>query len=356
MFCNENLEELMERAWPSGVPHEERAIEASLDDARAGLARTRLGVLLAHEAGTTDWQTAADEAGLDRTSFYELASAWRAHRSLASIVPHVRPYRTSRTLDVAMRKRVVDALARHPQLKRRALAEILWKDMESPPGLTTIEGVIDQVRLDAERGDLGGAKGFGRRVVVDACPATMRIGGIGKDAENAVAWTGFVVDVATSTVIAASAARFPYGAMALACSRAAIRVETLKSEATAAPGIEVHPRGETVQLLHETSRLMALGFDVQPSTGRRSKQSRVTMLVGRRFGPVTLKARLEVPASPVPTEGDRMSDAEMMDARLDAESERQWARSLKGALKPAVSVRRLAKSLRAVANDAPDGR
>lgn len=342
----------MEYAWPSGVPQEETAIAAGLDAVRAGIARTRLRALLAHEAGATDWQGAAEEVGLDRTSFYELASAWKAHRSLASIVPHVRAYRTTTKRDDGLRRHVARALKRHPKCTRRALAEIVRGEMASPPGLTTIEGVVDQVRIDVEREALGGEKGFGRKVVIDACPATMRIGGIGKDAEQAVAWTAFVVDVATSTVIAASAACFPYGAMALACGRAAIRVEALKSEATGAPNIEVHPRGDAMQLLRETGRLMALGFDVRPSTGRRSEQSRAAMLVGRRFGPVTLKARLEVPASSDRMRDGGMSDADMMDARLDAEAGRHWAKWVGDALPSSVSPRRLAKALRAVANEA----
>ncbi len=350
--CNANLEELLESAWPSGVPREEAAIAAGLDDRHRLLARDRLRSLLAHEAGTADWQVAAGGAGLDRTSFFELAAAWRADRSLASIVPRVRAYRTTTRPRPAILEQVKVALKDEPDATRRRLAEIVRGRMTPPPGLTTIEGVIDEVRLDTERSELGGDAGFGRRVVVDVCPASMRILGVGDDAEHAVAWTGFVVDVATATVLAAAASCHSGEAMRVACLRAAIRVETFRSVSSAAPKLEVHPEGDAVELLRETRRLVELGFDAHPSTGRRSVPSRVSALLSRRFGPVTLKARLEVPSEPASAANSRMSDAEMMDARIDAEAERRWGRRVEDGLAPAVSTRRLAKALRAVVGGA----
>lgn len=351
MSRNEFLEELLEAAWPSGVPREEVAIATGLDDRHRLLARDRLRSLLAHEAGTADWQVAAGEAGLDRTSFFELAAAWRADRSLASVVPRVRAYRMSPRPHPEIRDQVMAALEEKPGATRRGLAEIVRRRMTPPPGLTTIEGVIDEVRLDLERDALDGDAGFGRRVVVDVCPGSMRILGTGDDAEQAIAWTGFVIDVATNTVLAAAASPHSAEATRVACLRAAIRVAALKSVSSAAPKLEVHPEGDAMELLRETGRLIELGFDVHPSTGRRSAPSRVSALLSRRFGPVTLKARLDVPKKSARASNDRMSDAEMMDARIDAEAERRWQRWITDAIAPAVSTRRLAKALRAVAGD-----
>ena len=351
---NENLVRLMQSAWPDGIPREEAAIAAGLDDDRATIAYDRLKALLAYESGDGHWTRRSREADLDRATFFALAGEWRATRSLASIVPHVRAYRTARRRREDLESLVREAIAAEPDGARRRLAELVRERMVKPAGLTTIEASVDAVRVDLERERLGGAEGFGRLVVVDTCPAQMRVGDPSEDADYAVAWGGFVVDVASGSVIASSAAGGHSEALRLACLRAAIRVEPMKADAAAAPMIEVHIRGDAVSKLRETARLTALGADVHAATGQRSESSRVTALIGRRFGPVTLKLRLDVPEPSQTTERNGMPDAEMIDARIEAETRRLWERSSDEPPMPAVSPKKLARMLRAVGGDADD--
>lgn len=319
----DDLPDLMDRAWPSGVPLEERAIAAGFTNERLLMARRRLAALLRYEDEGGDWARASKEAELDRASFFEMLRTWREHRSLASIMPRVRPHGSGARRNEELERLVATAIEENRGASRRRIAEVAAERIGQPFAISTIEAVVDRVQAQRERDDLGAEDGFGRLVLVDTCPAMMPIPG---HEEPTVAWTGFVLDVATGLVISAAAAENPFAAFSMACLRAADRIDQVPDGGREKPTFEVHLRGDTKSLLSETMRLhdLAPDIDLRPSSGSRSESSRVSAILGRRFGPVTLKLRLTVPTGGEPGDADALSGAEMMDARLDAEADRRW--------------------------------
>ncbi len=342
----------MDLAWPDGVPEEEVAIASALDPRRRELAASRLRAMLEYEQGDSGWRPHVGP-DLSRGMFFTLLRAWRARRSLASIVPRVRPHGTwSRSGDEV--KAVVKAVVKaSPDGTRSDLAKAVRKRLSKPPAASTLAGLINAAKAEHERGKLGGGKGFGTCIVVDASPVTMPVAGK-KDSVPAVAWAGFVVDVATGTVIAAAAATMPQSAIATASLRAADRLSGLEISGEGRPRVEVHLRGDPNQRLLDGGRLTLHGsddharMDVRYPTGRRSERSRIATMIGRRFGPVTLRPRQEVPIADLRTATEVMARVEMIDARIDAEASRKFAEVVKGGLATSVDVQRLVDALRVV--------
>lgn len=342
----------MDMAWPDGVPDEEIAIVSALDHGRREVAAARLRAMLEYEREKSGWRPHVGP-DLSRGMFFTLLRAWRARRSLASIVPRVRPHATwSRSGDEvkAVVKEVVKA---SPDGTRSDLAEKVRKRLSKPPAASTLAGLIDGAKAEHERRKLGGAKGFGAFVVVDASPVTMPVVGDG-DAASAVAWAGFVVDVATGTTIAAAAATMPQSAIATASLRAADRLSAIRKGGEGRPKVEVHLRGDARQLLLDGGRLTHHGsddgvlMDVRYPTARRSERSRIATMIGRRFGPVTLRPRLDVPLADLRTAAQVMPRIEMIDARIDAEADRKFTEAVGNGLSMAVDVHRLVEALRVV--------
>jgi hypothetical protein len=147
-------------------------------------------------------------------------------------------------------------------------------------------------------------------------------------------------------VIASAAAENPFAAFSAACLRAAGRIDELRNGGGLEPKFEVHLRGDAMSLLRETARLHDLGVGVRPASGRRSESSRASALLGRRFGPVTLKLRLDVPIEGERTDADDLTAAEMIDARVDGEADRQWKKWRRTKKLPAVDPAAIARVLR----------
>jgi hypothetical protein len=346
------LLDLMTLAWPEGVPDEELAIVSGLDSKRRELAKSRLGAMLAYEREKSGWQPHVGP-DLSRAMFFTLLRAWRKRRSLASIVPRVRPHSTWTQSGDDVRAIVKSVVAASPGATRSDLTKKVRKRLAEPPAASTLAGLIDAAKAEQERRSLGGAKGFGSLVVVDASPVTMPIAG-DKDVELAMAWAGFVVDAATGTPIAAAAATLPHSAIATASRRAADRLAAVKVSGEARPKVEIYLRGEAKQRLLDGGRLKvhesndgAL-MDVRYPTGRRSEGSRIATMMGRRFGPVTLSPRLEVPIADLRTAAEVMPRIEMIDARIDAEANRKFTEAVKDGSSMAIDVRRLVEALRVV--------
>lgn len=343
---------LMDSAWPEGVPEEEVAIASSLDPRRRELAASRLQAMLDYEQKKSGWRPHVGP-DLSRGMFFTLLRAWRDRRSLASIVPRVRPHATwSHSSDEvqAIVKKVVKA---SPDGTRSDLAKAVRKRLSKPPAASTLAGLIDAAKAEHERGKLGGKKGFGTCVVVDASPVTMPVAGE-RDTDTAVAWAGFVVDVASGTAIAAAAATMPQSAIATASLRAADRLSALESSGEGRPRVEVHLRGEADQVLLDGGRLTLHGsddhaqMDVRYPSARRSERSRIATMIGRRFGPVTLRPRLEVPIADLRTADDIMPRVAMIDARIDAEASRAFSEAVTRGLATSVDVQQLVDALRVV--------
>lgn len=302
--------------------------------------------MLAYESRGVGSSEPIEDADLDRASFYEILRAWRSHRSLASIMPRVRPHASGSKQDDGVILLVSDVVEKNPDAARRQLAEIASKRLKRPPSLSTIEAVVDKVRVQRERDGLGGEDGFGLLLLVDTCPASLRL--VGWE-QPLIAWTGFVVDVATGTVVASGAANGPFAASAIACLRAADRIGELSSGGEEKPKIEVHLRGDAVSLMKETARLDSLGIDVRPASGRRSEASRISAILSRRFGPTVLRLRMEVPAEAADSIGsDGLSAAGIIDARIDGEAERRWKAWRETGKVPAVNPAEVQATLREI--------
>jgi hypothetical protein len=167
----------MRSAWPDGVPPEEDAILVTLDPARREKAAVRLRALLRYEMSAKRGEARSLPSEMGRATFFELLRAWRKRRSLTSIVPRARPHGSSDRQTDDVLKAVKTVASSNPKASRRIVAELAAARLESPPALTTLEGVVDRVRVEAERASLGGPRGFGRRVVTDTCPVSMRVHG-----------------------------------------------------------------------------------------------------------------------------------------------------------------------------------
>jgi hypothetical protein len=149
-------------------------------------------------------------------------------------------------------------------------------------------------------------------------------------------------------MIAASAGETAFDALAVACLRAEGRIDALSLQGDGDPVVEAHLHGDIRSVLVETARLTLLGVDVRPSKGQRSEASRMSALIGRRFGPVALKLRLDVPPERPGIEPEGPTASQLLDVRLDAEALRSWQAAAELVEASSVKGTELARLLRAV--------
>ena len=356
--------ELAEELWSARAIVREAALWAVLDEEQREEAIARIRALRSFEA-EGNWATRAKEAGLSRPRFFSMLREWRARPSIASVLPQAlgRVGRTAgASADENVREHARGLLKLHPDSTKEQLLVSLRGALSDGNGRSDalLRRVLEDERANLMRSGLGGMAGFGRHVLLDATPMTVRARA-GEPGFSAMA--GLVVDAATTVVLGRAVGGGTDDAdacMWAAASAAAAAVPGLNLPVTAdeEPSFEIVLGGDPVKIMRQHARLAATPVRADVRTDRRARPrgARLLELLGPGLGHLDFRPRLTLP-EPARTPGPAFSiDAEappsaveIVDVLLEGAIERHNARVLAGGAAAPVPPGRVADGLRALA-------
>jgi len=295
----ERVRLILERAWPDGIPDEERALFDSLPDERAQRVLRRLEAILSVAAGEPVGVAAAS-LGVDRPAFFRLRRAWSQGRSLRTITPFAG--RAPRRLGPSTgdHSGLVEQVIRasSPNASARAMADEVVKQAGGSISLDASLGMVRaaRMRLSADPDYLRDR--LGRVLLVDVCAVSLVVyddGGRIRPMAVAV-----VLDRASRLILGHSACvatAAVEGQMKAVQATAVIRSKSDNRPTLKSPHLEVvigyGPDG-AVEDLAAAARLV--GADVIEKGDRRCG-SRLLSLIGHRLSRLRLRPRATNPSS-----------------------------------------------------------
>lgn len=286
--------------WADEPPADQAALWALASPSDRAVVARRLRAALAYEAaGNTDALAHAAKAGVSLDRFNSIMRAWRRERSLTSLLPQLRrrskaPAAVPEGIEAAAAAALT--AADRGGLSREDVAKALRLDFPSR-SLSWIRRLVARTARDVVRAELGGAAGFGRRIVVDssALPLPLQVGELDEADEVSVEWAvaAFVWDAATGYVLGRAVGPAPadFDLHVAAAEDAADRLRRMRlrgPDGTAVIATTV-PRGryDAMETLRIVRRLLELGAEV-PSV---SAGGELLTETGGRFGSLALRPR-----------------------------------------------------------------
>lgn len=302
--------EVLDLAWPDGMPAEEHALLVTLDTDRRAIVVRRLAALLDVERGLVDLTGGAREAGVARTLFYNLRKAWRLRRSLRSLVPYakgpnpapsfVEPHKREGLIarrQATERAAAVAAIRADPAASSDEIASRIAEETGSELDRRTLVSLARQERrlLHFSPHLLRGV--YGRSVLADVSALALLVES-GGQAETAIA--AMIVERSTGLVLGHAVGRRRDGAV-LQVSAASRAITFLYERGLDVPAdvvvgmMLVVPPGTGARIDRLIERgVAALGSDAVIEKGRLRFGRRLAALIGQP-GSIGLRTMSTVP-------------------------------------------------------------
>lgn len=352
--------ELAQELWKERALLREAALWAVLDEEQRRLVVARIKALRTFEF-EGNWAARAKEADLSRPRFFSMLREFRLRPSIASVLPQAFG-RIGRTAGASAGERVRSEARKlldlHPDSTKEQLVALLRAALAEEDGRSDalLRRVLEDERATQLRSSFGGAAGFGRRVLLDASPMTVRARA-GKPDFSAMA--GLVVDVATTLVVGHAVGDGGADACmwsAASAAAAAMPGLALPVMADEDPSFEIVLGGEAMNIMREHAWLAAVPVRADVRTDRRARPrgARLLELLGPGLGHLDFRPRLTLtepaPSSPAfSMNADAPPSAvEIVDVLLEAAVDRHNAGILADGVAAAVPSDRVADGLRAL--------
>ena len=308
-MVNDDVVNVLERAWPDGLPAEEQAHWAAVPDARRDTVLRRLGALVALDERGVPVGEAAAMAGLSRQAFHKLRRRWAADRSIRSVTPY-RAKASERPAGIdqlgarsepareAVIEKILELIRKHPGETNGRIARLLLEDADTGVSLPTTVKMVRNVRNAAARQPEVLESTFGASLLVDF--VGIRIAGVRVELDEVV--IGALVLERGSGLILGFDAGEPWRMSELqtrAIDHALRTLTRLKVDVERAEPancrIVLPPPAQAGELeLAELDRRLSdvLGRERVSASGLHRFGVRTTSIIGHRLGRVLLYSRL----------------------------------------------------------------
>lgn len=170
--------DIFQRAWPAGVPPEEKAEYLALSPEKArNVTRRLVAILDAEENDPRPIEELARNAGVSRSLFFELKRRWGLARSLSAIIPYRRvpsrgPTDRGRGLDIA--RHAAELVSQTPDyvaagVVAREVAKLVGNPNAYRAALRHVR--LARLNLSADPGYL--AANYAQEVIIDLCACSL---------------------------------------------------------------------------------------------------------------------------------------------------------------------------------------